>query len=128
MFKYQVLVDSSVWIEYFRKGTPDRLDQLIMEDLVCINEIILTEIIPALKNISQSETIKSLEALERIPLQIDWDIIRKYQLMNIQNGIHKVGIPDLLILQQVIDQKLTLYTFDNHFKLMQSNFRFDSIK
>lgn len=101
------------------------LDQLIKEDLVCTNEIILTELIPTLKKLSQNETTESLEALERIPLQIDWEILREYQSINIQNGIHKVGIPDLLILQQAIDQKLTLYTFDKHFKLMLKHFQFD---
>ena len=128
MSKYQVLVDSSVWIDYFRNGSHNKLEQLIIEDLACVNEIILTELIPTLKKLNQSEVIDSLEALEKIPLRIDWNIIRKYQFMNLQNGINKVGIPDLLILQQVIDQKLTLYTFDKHFKLMQSNLQFDILE
>jgi len=128
MSKYQVLVDSSVWIDYFKNGSHNKLEQLIIEDLACVNEIILTELIPTLKKLNQSEVIDSLEALEKIPLRIDWNIIRKYQFMNLQNGINKVGIPDLLILQQVIDQKLTLYTFDKHFKLMQSNLQFDILE
>ncbi|MEP5612234.1 MAG: PIN domain-containing protein [Cyclobacteriaceae bacterium] len=125
MGRYQVLVDSSVWIEYFRNGTVEMLDRLIMEDLVCTNEVILTELIPALNKLSQAETIESLESLERIPLQVDWEIIRQYQSINLQNGLHKVGIPDLLILQQAIDQKLTLLTYDKHFKLMQPYFHFE---
>ena len=36
MSKYNVLVDSSIWIEYFRKGTPSQLDILINEDFICI--------------------------------------------------------------------------------------------
>ena len=60
-----------------------------------------------------------------IPLTIDWEIIRDYQLMNLQNGINKVGIPDLIILQQVIDQKITLFSFDKHFRLMQAYLNFE---
>ena len=125
--KYNVLVDSSIWIEYFRKGTPSQLDILINEDFICINEVVLTELIPSLKRIKRTDVINSLNAVRKIPLDIDWEIIRKYQIINLQNGIHKVGIPDLIILQQVIDEKLTLFSFDKHFMLMKDNFKFDLI-
>jgi len=49
MSKYKVLTDSSVWINYFKKGEPTILDRLIEEDLVYINEIIFTELAPILK-------------------------------------------------------------------------------
>lgn len=113
-----VLVDSSVWIDYFRNGKNLTLDRLITEDLVVINDLILTELIPSLVNQNQKDVINSLEALETVPLRIDWDLIRKYQILNLQEGINKVGIPDLLILQQVIETNLTLYSFDKHFQLM----------
>ena len=60
MSKYNVLVDSSIWIEYFRKGTPSQLDILINEDFICINEVILTELIPSLKRIKRTDVINSL--------------------------------------------------------------------
>lgn len=52
--------------------------------------------------------VESLSILKDIPLNIDWEIIRRYRLMNIEQGVNKVGIPDLIILQQVIEHKLTL--------------------
>lgn len=125
MSRYQVLADSSVWITYFKNGEPSVLDRLIQEDLVCINEIILTELVPILIKQNEVKTAKSLLALERIPLHIDWEIIRGYQLNNLQNGINRVGIPDLIILQQVIDQKLTLFSYDKHFKLMRKHLSFE---
>lgn len=45
--------------------------------------------------------------------------------MNLKNGINKVGIPDLIIIQQVVDQKISLFSFDKHFKLMQNHLTFD---
>jgi len=127
MSRYSVLVDSSVWIAYFKSGGIRKLDRLIEEDLVCINELILTELAPALLLKKEIELLEGLQAIEKIPLNIDWDIIRDYQLMNLKNGLNRVGIPDLLILQQVIEQKITLFSFDKHFKLMQNHLNFDLI-
>ncbi|PWN05117.1 PIN domain-containing protein [Rhodohalobacter mucosus] len=127
MSRYRVLVDSSVWIEYFKSGGFDKLDRLIVEDLACINELILTELAPALLLKIETELLEGLQAIEMIPLNVDWDIVRGYQLMNLKNGINKVGIPDLIILQQVIDEKITLFSLDKHFKLMQGQLNFDLI-
>jgi len=123
--RYSVLVDSSVWIEYFKSGGGGKLDRLIEEDLACVNELILTELVPAATLKKETDILDGLQALSMIPLTIDWEIIRDYQLMNLQNGINKVGIPDLIILQQVIDQKITLFSFDKHFRLMQAYLNFE---
>ena len=125
--RYSVLVDSSVWIEYFKSGGVDKLDRLIEEDLACVNELILTELMPAATLKQETDILDGLQALSMIPLTIDWEIVRDYQLMNLQNGINRVGIPDLIILQQVIDQKITLFSFDKHFQLMQDYLSFDLI-
>ena len=121
----KVLVDSSVWIDYFRNGADDLLDRLITEDLVVTNEIILTELIPALELQQQKQVIESLQNLEVIPLSIEWTLIRKYQALNLKNGINKVGIPDMIIIQQVIETNLTLYTLDKHFSLMNHHLKFE---
>ena len=43
------LVDTSVWIDYFRNGiTADMVDTLIKEDELCINDVILAELIPSI--------------------------------------------------------------------------------
>lgn len=43
-----ILVDSSVWIDYFRGAASletDRLDRLLAEELVAIGDLILTEVL-----------------------------------------------------------------------------------
>lgn len=125
MSEYRVLVDSSVWIDYFRNGNNDKLDSLIREDLICTNELIVTELIPVLTHQNHPEVVDELLAIHRIPLFIDWDIIRDYQTSNLALGINNVGIPDLIIQQQVILHKLTLFSFDKHFQLMQKYLKFD---
>jgi hypothetical protein len=120
MNSYQVLVDSSVWIQYFRFGGIEKLDRLLEEDLVCTNDLILSELGPSLIVQNKVEIWESLRALNRIPLRIDWDLIRGYQILNMKNGINKIGIPNLIIVQQVIEEKLSIFTFDKHFKLMNN--------
>ena len=127
MSRYKVLVDSSVWIDYFKTGDIPFLEVLIKEDFVCTNDVILTELLPSLLLHKRKDIVESLASIENIQLDIDWEIIRQYQLMNIQNGISKVGIPDLLIFQQIIDQKIALYSFDNHFRLLKGLHHFDLI-
>lgn len=125
MTRYKVLVDSSVWIQYFKKGNFPVLDRLIEENLVCVNDLILTELVPILRKQHQTVAIDSLNSLYKIPLKIDWEVIREYQFINLKHGINRVGIPDLMILQQIIDEKMTLYTLDRHFKLMNDIYNFE---
>jgi len=40
MSAYSILIDSSVWIEYFRTDKPEVLDRLIEEDLAYLNQLI----------------------------------------------------------------------------------------
>ncbi len=46
----QVLVDTSMWVDYFRSGIKSsELSALIDENLIVTNDIILTELIPSLR-------------------------------------------------------------------------------
>ena len=122
----QVLVDSSVWIEYFTSDTAHTaIDTLIDENSICTNELILTELLPFLHAKKEYELMEALYAIENVRLEIRWDVIRQMQIRNISHGINKVGIPDLIILQNVIENDLVLYTIDRHFTLMQKLFDFE---
>ena len=115
-----ILVDSSVWIDYFRSGkNSDQLDSFIEQNLVCTNDLILAELIPFLKIKKHVKVIKLLEELNKIPLTINWGKIISYQTKCLQNGVNKVGIPDLIILDNVVQNDLTLFTLDKHFSLIQ---------
>ncbi|WP_353131149.1 PIN domain-containing protein [Parapedobacter pyrenivorans] len=127
MSRYKVLVDSSVWIQYFKSASVPLLEQLLEEDFACTNDLILTELQPVLMHRGRHDILEGLMALERVPLRVDWTLIRAYQLMNLQSGINKVGIPDLIIIQQVIEEKITLFSFDKHFRLMNGFLNFDLI-
>ena len=111
-----VLVDSSVWIDYFRgTGQSDVLDYLVDENLVVTNDLILTELIPALHVRRQRRLIALLGEVKRYPVDIDWGDIRQMQITCIRNGINGIGIPDLIIVQNVIQNDLHLFSGDGHF-------------
>ena len=120
-----ILVDSSVWIDYF-SGKPEVLilDKLIDKNLICINDLILSELVPFLKHKRQNKIIELLYSIKNISLEISWDRIINYQYTNLKNGINKVGIPDLIIIQNIIDNDLELLTTDKHFSLIQKNINF----
>ncbi|MEW6357316.1 MAG: PIN domain-containing protein [Planctomycetota bacterium] len=114
-----VLVDTSVWVEYFRgdKGEDD-VDFLIDENLVVINDLILTELIPPLHLRNQKHLMGLLKEIKRYPVAPDWDGIVQMQITCLRKGINKVGIPDLLVAQNAIQNQLHLFTYNKHFALM----------
>jgi predicted nucleic acid-binding protein len=123
-----ILVDSSVWIDYFREGRKSELlDFLIDQNLICTNNLILAELIPPLGLRGQNRLIKLLYEITNINLDIDWQKIIQYQTECLKNGINGVGIPDLIILDNVIRNNLTLYSLDKHFQLISSIINFDLI-
>jgi len=56
-----ILVDSSVWIDYFKGGSSSvLLDRFITENLICTNDLVLAELIPVLKLRKQSHLMQLL--------------------------------------------------------------------
>lgn len=115
-----VLVDTSVWIEYFRGGNNfEKLDFLIDENLVVINDLILAELIPFLKIRNQRKIIKLLNHINKLEIHIEWDQLIEFQYKCLKNGLNGVGIPDLIIIQNAKQNHCEIYSLDNHFKLIK---------
>jgi predicted nucleic acid-binding protein len=114
-----VLVDTSIWIDYFRGGGDSQgLNYLIDENIVTINDIILAELVPYLKIKKQPKVIKLLHEINRIPLNILWEEIINFQVMCLKEGANGVGIPDLIIAQNAKQHNCKVYSLDKHFRLM----------
>jgi len=121
-----ILVDSSAWIEYFRgKKEAAVLDELIDRNQLCINNLILSELIPFLRIKKENTLIKILMTIKNINIKIDWEEIIDFQEINLRNGLNKIGIADLIIVQNVRDNNLSLYALDKHFELMSKHIEFD---
>jgi predicted nucleic acid-binding protein len=121
----KVLVDTAAWINYFAgKKNSGMIDDFIQENVICINDLILAELVPSIRLNKAFELVFMLQAIEKIPLAIDWDELIEMQMVNSKNGINKVGLPDLIIVQNVMQNDLELWSPDRHFKLMSPLFKF----
>jgi predicted nucleic acid-binding protein len=118
-----VLVDTSIWIEYFRNGSnSEKLDYLIDENLIVINDLILAELVPFLKVRNQKKVIDLLYVISKLNLLIDWHQIIEFQFKCLKTGLTGIGIPDLIIAQNAKQNHCEIFTLDNHFSLMKDIF------
>lgn len=115
-----VLVDSPVWIDYFRdeEQADDRLEWLITEGLVVTNNLILAELIPPLILQKQTKLVSLMRVVPMLPLSIHWMGVIDDQVSCLRHGLNKVGIRDLIIAQNAKSNGVALFTHDKHFQLM----------
>ena len=115
----EVLVDTSIWIDYFRGGNNSKdIDFLIDENIIVTNEIILAELIPYLKIKKQLKVINLLHEVNRLSLNIHWEEIIEFQVKCLKGGTNGVGIPDLIIAQNAKQNSCEIYSLDKHFRLL----------
>ena len=115
-----VLVDTSIWIEYFRIGNNfEKLDFLIDENLIVINDLILAELVPSLRARNHRKIIKLLNNINKLDLSVNWNQIIEFQFKCLKNGLNGIGIPDLIIAQNAKQNHCDIYTLDRHFELMK---------
>jgi predicted nucleic acid-binding protein len=120
-----VLVDTSVWVEYFRSGNnSEKLDFLIDENLIVTNDLILAELVPSLKVRNQRKLINLLLNIYKFDLTINWNQIIEYQHKCLKNGLNGISIPDLIIVQNAKQNHCEIYSLDHHFRLMKDILNF----
>jgi len=114
-----ILIDSSAWIEYFR-GNKDYsfLSSFIMDNAICTNDIILTELLPSIIYKKEHKLAELLNEIRKYALAIDWEEIRNLQLLNIKHGNYHIGISDIIIAQNCIQNGLKIIAKDKHFLVM----------
>ena len=123
----RVLVDSSIWIEYFRGSKSicvTTLNELLDNNQLCINDLILSELLPSLLHKKEYHVVDLLKSISNIQINIHWDEIIDFQTKNIKNGFNNIGIPDLIIIQNVLQNNLVLYSIDKHFTLLQKLYKY----
>lgn len=114
-----ILIDSSVWIDFFKGLDSARaLLDLIDTNRICINDLILSELIPSINHRKEKQLADLLFSIHKVELSIDWQNIIDMQTVNLKNGINRVGTADLIIAQNAIRNDLRLYAVDKHFSLM----------
>ncbi len=118
--KANVLVDTSIWIEFFNhpeSKSGEQLEQLIINDRVVYSGIILAELLQGAKIEKEYREIK--ENMVVFPFletgYETWHLTGKTAYNLRRKGI-TIPISDLLIASQAKENNCLVYTFDKHFK------------
>jgi len=113
------LVDSSAWIEFF-KGNEKYffINDLIAVNAICTNNIILTELLPSIIHKKEHTLANLLKNITNYTLSIDWQELCDIQILNLKHGNNNIGISDIIIVQNCIQNSLRLITNDKHFEAM----------
>ena len=119
-----ILVDTSVWLEFFRvKDSPygEALDRLLEEERVCTTNLIKAEIIPGARKPKQFQELK--EYFDALPLANEpaslWEEIMQVQFRLKRKGIHGISIPDLIIAVVAKVNGKVIFTRDSDFRHIQ---------
>jgi predicted nucleic acid-binding protein len=117
-----ILVDTSVWIDYFNgRITPETatLDKLLSSDEIIIGDIILAEVLQGFR--SDHDFEKALEALRRF---------KQVSMLNPDLAIHCAGNYRQLrkagiTIRKIVDCFIATYCIENHVELLHSDRDFD---
>jgi len=86
-----------------------------MDNAICTNDIILTELLPSIIFKKEHKLAELLNEIKKYALAIDWEEIRSFQLLNIKHGNNHIGITDIIIAQNCIQNSLRIIAHDKHF-------------
>ena len=116
-----VLVDTSVWIEFFRENSSvsNNLELLIITDSVEVCGVVLFELLQGIK--SEPEKLKIKEILLNLSYvevnKIIWQKSAEISL-NIKKKGFTIPFSDILIGVLAIENNLSVFTLDKHFELI----------
>ena len=118
----KVLVDTSAWIEFFRKKEPyySIVLKLIDDDLVCCIGIVLAELLQGAKSEKELNTIKEfLHVFDFLPESVkSWE--KAGELSNTLKQQEKViGLSDCYIAVLTASSNVRLLTLDKHFDVLK---------
>ncbi|WP_010262230.1 PIN domain-containing protein [Treponema primitia] len=114
-----ILIDSSAWIEYFRGNEKYRyIKNLIYSNITCTNDLILTELLPSIIHRKEKILEELLNSLTKYKMEINWKELQEIQTMNYKHGCNNIGITDLMIAQNCIQNDLKIIAQDKHFSEM----------
>jgi predicted nucleic acid-binding protein len=119
----RVLIDTSVWIAYFRNTSPqlsERVDELMSDAKVCVPRIVVAELIQGSKSEREITTVESfVDAFTIIDQTEDtWTKAGKLAYSLKKKG-KTVNLADCYIAVIAQEQDCSVYTLDEHFKDIQ---------
>ncbi len=120
------LVDTSVWIDFFRGVDCPELEESLSRGWVWTSPVVVAELLSGVR--SPKEERDLLAFLEALPLSetplAHWIAVGRLRQFSLKQGI-SLSTPDAHIAQTALDLKATLYTRDRVFAKIAPLFKLD---
>jgi predicted nucleic acid-binding protein len=118
-----ILIDTSVWIEYFRSGTSttaDKVDQILSEHNVFVPKIVIAELIQGAKSERELSVIKDfLDAFQIIDQKEDSWIKAGKLAYDLKKKGKAIPLRDCYIGIIAKEFSCKVFTLNRHFKEIQ---------
>lgn len=118
----KILIDTSIWIEYFRKKEPycKTLNEWIDEDKICCTGIILAELLQGAKHKKELDVLKDFlyifDFIEESKFL--WEKAGELSFDLSKKG-YRIGLSDCYIAVSANKNNIGILTLDNHFKIIK---------
>jgi len=122
----KVLVDTSAWIEFFRKKEPyhSLVLGLVDEDRVCCAGIILGELLQGARSVNELDVLKDfLHVFEFVPETPDlWEKAGELSFALRRKGA-PIGLSDCFIAVAAMASNAEILSLDKHFGILKKEVR-----
>ena len=125
----RVLIDTSVWIAYFRDSSAlltEKVDDVLTHAHVCVPKVVIAELIQGAKSEKEIGVIEEfVDAFTLIDQSADtWGKAGKLSFSMKKKGI-TVHIIDCYIAVLAMEHECSVFTLDEHFKSIRKFLKFD---
>lgn len=128
----QVLIDTSIWIEYFRGKDQELVESvkdLIRTRRATLCGIVLSELLAGVRVRKSRDTLKqTLDALEYAEVSRDTWILAGELSNNLKHQGISVPLTDLILAALALENDSELFTLDSHFERIPEIKRFKPVE
>ncbi len=126
----RVLVDTSAWIDFFRKKEPCYrvINELLTADRICSTGLILAELMQGAKSSREISIIREFLAVFPFLLEATATWERAGSLaFSLRKKGKTVGLSDCLLAVLADENEASLLTLDTHFSIINAVLKIDTV-
>jgi predicted nucleic acid-binding protein len=117
-----ILIDTCIWIDYFRKttnNTAQTVEQILLNERVFICGPILYEIIRGIKTSKEKDAfIEAIKAVNHIEMTRELWFKAGELSLELKNSGKIIPFSDMIIATIALQNNLSVFTYDTHFQLI----------
>ena len=117
-----ILIDTCIWIDYFRKTTNNTaqiVEQMLLNESVFICGPILYEIMQGIKTDKEKNAfIEAIKAVNHIEMTRDLWLKAGELSSELKSNGKTIPFSDIIIATIALQNNLSVFTYDTHFQLI----------